>query len=97
MPLEREAMAQAPTTLKLQARVTQQVFPPYDAMHGTPHPVVQRLFVFELPQGTAEVDQTDYGHPGRFNPCHARRIPTPLQPKTNQIVAAAEALAALLD
>jgi hypothetical protein len=81
----------------LQVRVTQEVFPPRHELHGTPHAVVQRLFVFELPQGTAEVDQTDYGHPGRFNPCHARRIPAALQPSTGKIVAAAEALAPLLD
>ncbi len=85
-----------PTLKSVQVRVTQEVFPARHEMHGTPHAVVQRLFVFELPQGTAEVDQTDYGHPGRFNPCHARRIPTALQPSTNKIVAAAEALAALL-
>jgi hypothetical protein len=76
--------------------VTQEVFPPHHAMHGTPHSVVQRLFTFELPEGTAEVDQTDYGHPGRFNPCHAKRIPGVLQAKTPQLVAAAEALATLL-
>jgi hypothetical protein len=86
-----------PQLKTLQVRVTQEVFPPRHEMHGTPHAVVQRLFVFELPQGMAEVDQTDYGHPGRFNPCHARRIPTPLQPSTPKLVAAAEALAALLD
>lgn len=84
------------TTTALSVRVTEEIFPPYDHMHGTPHPVVQRVFLFELPQGTAEVDQTDYGHPGRFNPCHAKRIPTPLQPRTSQILAAAEAIAALL-
>lgn len=89
--------ASADAQLKLlQVQVTQEVFPPRHEMHGTPHAVVQRLFVFEFPRGTAEVDQTDYGHPGRFNPCHARSIPTALQPQTNQIVAAAEALAALL-
>jgi hypothetical protein len=66
-------------------------------MHGTPHAVVQRVFTFTLPGGTAQVDQTDYGHAGRFNPCHAQRLPGPLQPKTSQLVAAAEALAALLD
>lgn len=82
---------------EVRVRVTQEVFPPRHAMHGTPHPVVQRVFVFEFPPGTAEVDQTDYGHPGRYNPCHARRIPPPLQPRTGQILAAAEALAALLD
>ena len=81
---------------RLSVRVSQEVFPPHHAMHGTPHAVVQRVFTFDLPQGNVEVDQTDYGHPGRFNPCHARAIPVPLQAKTNQIVAAAEALAALL-
>lgn len=77
-------------------RISWEVMPPRDARHGTPHPVVARLFTFDLPQGTAEVDQTDYGHSGRFNPCHAKRIPGALQPKTDQVVAAAEALAALL-
>ncbi len=86
-----------PKLKELSVRVTQEVFPPRHEMHGTPHPVVQRLFTFTFPEGQAEVDQTDYGHPGRFNPCHAKRIPTPLQSKTGQILAAAEALAALLD
>ena len=90
------AWVSAETTRKeLRVRITEEVFPPHHEMHGTPHPVVQRVFTFELPQGTAEVDQTDYGHPGRFNPCHAKHIPLPLQPKTGQIVAAAEALAVL--
>jgi hypothetical protein len=70
--------------------------PPHHLLHGTPHTVVSRLFRFELTAGVAEVDQTDYGHPGKFNPCHAKKIPTILQPKTNLIVAAAEAIAALL-
>lgn len=86
-----------PQLKQVDVRITQEVFPPRHEMHGTPHPVVQRVFTFALPQGTAEVDQTDYGHPGRFNPCHAKRIPTPLQPRTGQILAAAEALAVLLD
>ena len=92
------ALASATPDLKrFDVQIIQEVFPARHAMHGTPHPVVQRVFTFALPQGTAEVDQTDYGHPGRFNPCHARHIPTPLQPRTAHIVAAAEALAALLD
>jgi len=76
--------------------VTEETFPPHHAIHGTPHPVVSRLFTFELPGGKAVVDQTDYGHPGKFNPCHAKTIPTPLQPKTLQLVAASESLAALM-
>jgi len=79
-----------------QVTVTQDSYPPHHSMHGTPHTVVHRLFRFELPGGVAEVDQTDYGHPGKFNPCHAKTIPTALQPKTNALVAAAEGLAALL-
>lgn len=89
-------MAASAAVQQLNVRVSQEVFPPHHAMHGTPHAVVQRIYVFDLPQGKVEVDQTDYGHAGRFNPCHARSIPTSLQPKTNQIVAAAEALSALL-
>ena len=81
------------------ARVTvsAEEYGPHHAKHGTPHTVRSRLFRFELPDGTAEVDQTDYGHPGRWNPCHAKTIPAKLQPKTNQIVAAAEGVAQLLD
>jgi hypothetical protein len=82
---------------ELRVRLTQEVLPPRHELHGTPHPVVRRIVTFEFPQGTAEVDQTDYGHPGRFNPCHPRRVPTALQPKTPQILAAAKALAALLE
>ena len=82
---------------ELQVVVRQETFPPYHQSHGTPHSVVQRSFVFQFPQGIAEVDQTDYGHPGRFNPCHAKSIPLALQPITGKIVSAAEALAALLD
>jgi len=85
-----------PGSKEIQVRLTQRVFPPHDPLHGTPHPVVRRIYLFGLPEGEAEVDQTDYGHPGRFNPCHAQRIPLPLQARTNQILAAAEALAALL-
>jgi hypothetical protein len=84
------------STVALEVRVTTEVMPARDARHGTPHPVVERVFTFTLPQGTAVVDQTDYGHSGRFNPAHARQIPTALQPKTPQLLAAAEALAGLL-
>ena len=86
------------TTVKeLRVRITESVLPPHDPLHGTPHAMVQRIFAFNLGSDTAEVVQTDYGHPGRFNPCHAKPSPGPLQPKTGQLVAAAEALAALLD
>jgi hypothetical protein len=86
----------APLPRELRVHVAEEVFPPRHDLHGTPHAVVQRVFTFELPQGTAVVDQTDYGHPGRFNPCHPRRVPPALQPRTPHVLAAAEALAVLL-
>jgi hypothetical protein len=61
-----------PKTEQVDVRITQEVLPARHESHGTPHPVVQRIFRFEFPRGTAVVDQTDYGHPGRFNPCHAK-------------------------
>lgn len=82
---------------ELGVSVTQMLYPPYHERHGTNYPVVERLFAFHLPEGTAEVDQTDYGHPGRFNPFHARHVPAALQSKTGQLVAAAAALATLLE
>ena len=80
----------------LQVTVTQEVLPAGHASHGTPDPVLKRVFKFTLPQGEAQVDQTDYGHPGKMNPCYPQVIPTPLTSKTAQFLAAAEALAALV-
>jgi hypothetical protein len=58
--------------------------------------MVQRLFTIDLPQGTASLEQTDYGHPGRFNPPQARKVPPAWQPRTAQLVATAESLGLLL-
>jgi hypothetical protein len=85
-----------PTAREAMVRVTEEVLPPFHPVHGTPHAVVRRRFTFELPQGVAEVEQTDYGHPGRLNPCTPRRIAPALQSRTESILAAAEALARLL-
>jgi hypothetical protein len=80
----------------LQVTVTQEVLPAGHASHGTPDAVVKRVFKFTLPQGEAQVDQTDYGHPGKMNPCYPQVVPMHLTSKTSQFLAAAEALAALL-
>lgn len=80
----------------LQISVTQEVLPAGHGSHGTPDPVLKRVFRFAFPEGEAQVDQTDYGHPGRMNPCYPQVIPSRLQPRTAQILAAAEALARLL-
>lgn len=89
-------MAQTPAATRVQVSVTEELFPAGHASHGTPDPVLKRVFRFTLPAGEAQVDQTDYGHPGRMNPCYPQVIPSRLQPRTPQILAAAEALAALL-
>jgi len=80
----------------LSVSITQTILPAGDGSHGTPDPVLKRVFIFTFPNAEAEVTQTDYGHPGRMNPCWPQRIPGPVQLKTNQILAAAEALAVLL-
>jgi hypothetical protein len=80
-----------------QIRYAEETKPPYDDSHGTPHTMVRRVLEFELPAGNATCEQTDYGHPGRFNPWEQRHIDAKLQPKTPQVLAAAEAIGALLD
>ena len=80
----------------LSVQVTIQTYPARHERHGTPHAVEERIFTFTLPQGSKVVDQTDYGHAGRFNPCHLGSTPPALQQKTPQLLAAAEAFAALL-
>jgi hypothetical protein len=57
--------------------------------------MLKRVFKFSFPEGEAQVDQTDYGHPGKLNPCYPQVIPTRLAPKTPLILAAAEALSKL--
>jgi len=89
-------MSATPQLTSLQVTVTQEVLPPGHASHGTPDPVLKRVFRFSFPEGEAQVDQTDYGHPGRMNPGYPQVIPTRLQPRTAALVAAAEALARLL-
>ena len=78
-------------------RFREETLPAYDPSHGTPDPVLRRRLDFQLPQGEARWEQSDYGHPGRCNPWEPRGIDAPLQPRTAQLRAVAEALAALLD
>ena len=78
-------------------RFMEETLPPRDPSHGTPHAMLRRLLQFELPEGSASWEQTDYGHPGRLNPWEPRQIDSRLQPKTAQLRAAAEAIGALLE
>ena len=89
--------AEAPNGVTvLSVRCEQHVFPPYDAFHGTPDPMLWRKVTIETPRGSATFEQTDYGHPGRVNPWEARGIASSLLPKAPQLRAVAEAVGGLL-
>ena len=77
-------------------RLSEEVLPPHDPLHGTPHPLVRRLVTIELSGGSARWEQTDYGHPGRFNAWESREIATVLQPKFRRLQAVVEAVGALV-
>lgn len=63
-------------TTAIEISVTQEHYPPYDAAHGTPNPMVRRLLTLKLPTGAARFEQPDYGHPGRTS---CARCATPLR------------------
>ena len=67
--------------------------PRYDPSHGTPDPMVRRQIVMKLPAGEATFEQTDYGHPGRFNAWEPRGLAPALQPRIEELRAMCEALA----
>lgn len=77
-------------------RFHEETLPPHDPSHGTPNAMVRRTLEFELLSGRARLEQTDYGHPGRFNPWDPRGVDAKLQPKTARLKAVAEAIEALL-
>jgi hypothetical protein len=76
--------------------VTEEHVPRYDPSHGTPDPMVRRLLTLHMPGGQARFEQTDYGHPGKFNPWEPRGIDTRLQPRTNELRTFCDALTPLL-
>jgi hypothetical protein len=86
----------ADETREATIRFREETFPPYHDTHGTPNTLVRRTLEFELAAGRSTWEQTDYGHPGRFNPWDPRGIDTRLQGKTAQLRAAAEAIGELL-
>ncbi len=65
--------------------ITEEHLPRYDPAHGTPDPMVRRTATLRLPQGEAHFEQTDYGHPGRFNPWEPRGIDAKLQARTEEL------------
>jgi hypothetical protein len=85
----------ADSTVVVSARCEQRVYPPYDALHGTPNAMLWRKVTIETPRGNAAFEQTDYGHPGKLNPWEPRGVASGLTSKLAQLQAVAEALGAL--
>ena len=73
-----------PTPL-IEITVTEESFPRYDPAHGTPDPMIRRLAKILHGAAQARFEQTDYGHPGRFNPWDPRGIDAPLQARSEQL------------
>lgn len=84
------------STYGVELTMREATFPPYDAAHGTPDTMVQRTLVLRLPAGTARFEQTDYGHPGRFNPWSPRGIDPQLQARTDALTRLCDAVTELL-
>ena len=85
----------SPETL-VELTVTEQHLPRYDPSHGTPDPMVRRMLAVRTPAGEARFEQTDYGHPGRFNNWEPRGIDTRLQPRMDALRRLCEDVGALL-
>jgi hypothetical protein len=70
---------------RIEITVDEEHFPRYDPAHGTPDPMVRRVALIRLPEGEAKFEQTDYGHPGRFNDWEPRGVAPKLQAKTEAL------------
>lgn len=80
---------------EVNARLEQRVYPPYDALHGTPHAMLWRRVTIDTPRGQAVFEQTDYGHPGRLNPWEPRGVAPGLTGQLSRLMGIAESLADL--
>lgn len=85
----------APTAF-LRLECEQRVYPPYDAFHATPSPMLWRRVSIWTDRGEATFEQTDYGHPGRLNDWEPRGIAGALQARLGELRALATATGALL-
>jgi len=85
-----------PAEARVQITITEEHFPRYDPAHGTPDPMVRRFITMQLTAGAAKFEQTDYGHPRRFNAWEPRGVDAPLQPRTEELRAICASLTPLL-
>ena len=88
-------MSEALVITAVSVTCEQRVYPPYDALHGTPHAMLLRRVTITTPQGKATFEQTDYGHPGRLNPWEPRGVAVSLAPRLAELTALADDVAAL--
>jgi hypothetical protein len=85
-----------PADTRIQVTVTEERFDRYDPAHGTPDPMIRRVATITIAGNDATFEQTDYGHPGKFNPWDARGIASKLQPRTEELRALCTALSDLM-
>lgn len=85
-------MADATTTL-IDITIIVEHYPPRDPFHGTADAMTRRLIALRFPEGSARFEQTDYGHPGRYNAWAPRGIDPPLQARADELAALCESLA----
>ena len=76
--------------------LVQEVLPAHHRLHGTPDPVVRRRMTVEVGASRAALEQTDYGHPGRFNPPQVRVLSATLADREAQFKALIPVLADLM-
>jgi hypothetical protein len=76
--------------------MTEELLPAYDASHGTPDAMLRRTLTMRVAGAEAHFEQTDYGHPGRFNEWVPRGIDARLQPRSDDLLQACDALSRLL-
>jgi hypothetical protein len=80
----------------IELTVSEDELPAHDPVHATPDPMLQRLLTIRTSRGSARFEQTDYGHPGRFNPWDPCGIDTGRQHRTPQLLALCKAIEPLL-
>ena len=85
----------SPGNVRVNVSFLQEVLPAHHHSHGTPDPMVRRWVEVEVDGSRAALEQTDYGHPGRFNPPQLRRVSAALVSREAQLKSLVPVLADL--
>ena len=83
-------------SVRVNVSFRQEVLPAHHPSHGTPDRMVRRWVEVEVGGGRAALEQTDYGHPGRFNPPQLRGVSASLASREAQLQALVPVLADLV-